>query len=354
MASSWPELGSTDSEKRRELKISGKVLTTRLESDNVIPTELFVKLPALNFLELSEAPQLTSLPNNLGRLSALTNLILQGNRLEKLPDSLGDLKKLKFLDVSRNSLSEIPASIGGCVELQTLSVAHNQLQNFPESLANCVHLAHVDASYNQFESFPTSIVSQKLQHLADIILKSNRIGDIPSNISDLAALKSLDLSENKILIVPGELGDCPKLKDLHLRGNELTDRRLRKLTEDGSQKAILDYVRKNCAKTSVEKKQAKSKMKPAGKAAKKASLSEDDHDGEAEKAEGGLEHPKHKIVVTPARPEVKIIWHKDVAEIRPHVLFCILKNVTFSDGKTLKEFLALQVRQYRILSAELV
>lgn len=287
-------------------------------------------------MELSDSI-LSEIPSEIGNFKVLTNLVLRSNRLKSLPAAIGQLTKLKYLNVSYNEIAEIPLEFYSCVDLQTFNASHNKISEFPSDFSNLIHLAHLDVSFNEFVSFPESICVESCQHLAEINFKSNKIPNIPIEIRRLSALKILDLTDNCVEIVPGELGECQKLKDLFLENNKLKDKRLAKLISQCQQKAILDYVRKNCPKMAVSKlgSTKDGQKQKASKPAKNESKSNVD---------GEKESSKDKIIILPCSEELKITMVSDaLSDVRPFLLCCILKNLHFADSKTLKKFIALQV-----------
>jgi Leucine-rich repeat (LRR) protein len=50
--------------------------------------------------------ELTSLPENIGKLEKLTEVDLNSNELEALPDSISNLKNLKSVNLGKNSFSQ--------------------------------------------------------------------------------------------------------------------------------------------------------------------------------------------------------------------------------------------------------
>lgn len=91
-----------------------------------------------------------TVPESLGRLTALTTLDLMGNRLSgPIPAELGSLAHLEFLDLGRNRLTgAIPAELADLTRLRVLCLNHNQLTGrVPQGLGalpglEVLHLAH--------------------------------------------------------------------------------------------------------------------------------------------------------------------------------------------------------------------
>ncbi|XP_017690791.1 PREDICTED: E3 ubiquitin-protein ligase LRSAM1 isoform X3 [Lepidothrix coronata] len=80
--------------------------------------------------------QLTSLPADIGQLTALQVLNLERNLLKSLPQSIGDLAQLQLLNVKGNKLKELPSTVSGLRSLRSLDVSGNVLQELPRVLAH--------------------------------------------------------------------------------------------------------------------------------------------------------------------------------------------------------------------------
>ena len=123
-----------------------------------IPPELGSIGPQLTHLVLS-APQplpngvgLTgSIPAQLGNLSGLTSLYLDGNRLTgSIPPRLGRLLKLSWLSLTRNRLTgAIPTQLGELTNLTNLRLEDNQLSGpIPSQLNRLTNLRKVYLTRN--------------------------------------------------------------------------------------------------------------------------------------------------------------------------------------------------------------
>ncbi|KAH7667743.1 Non-specific serine/threonine protein kinase protein [Dioscorea alata] len=138
------------------------------------------------------------LPDWLGDLRNLTNLVLSGNQFSgSIPESLGRLSRLKFLDLSNNDLSgTIPVSIGRLSRLQFLDLSNNDLNGI----------------------IPVSI--GRLSSLQTLILEHNQLnGVIPESLGQLSKLETLDLFGNNFnfsIITEAHFANLTSLKDLTL------------------------------------------------------------------------------------------------------------------------------------------
>lgn len=77
-----------------------------------------------------------TLPDEIGEITNLETLLLQGNGLTHLPASIGKLTKLRKLVVYSNELTSIPSTIGNLVELRELDLHRNQIKELPSSVGN--------------------------------------------------------------------------------------------------------------------------------------------------------------------------------------------------------------------------
>lgn len=68
---------------------------------------------------------------------------------QALPRSLGKLSKLTNLNVDRNRLEVLPPEIGGCVALSVLSLRDNRLAVLPPELAHTAELHVLDVAGNR-------------------------------------------------------------------------------------------------------------------------------------------------------------------------------------------------------------
>ena len=97
-------------------------------------------------MELSKS-KLSRVPDSLGDLVHLTNLVLKNNKLTALPDTVNSLTKLKLLDVSDNQISSLP-SLSNLNMLTTLNMAINSLEGelVIPGMESCEKLTIVDVS----------------------------------------------------------------------------------------------------------------------------------------------------------------------------------------------------------------
>ena len=77
---------------------------------------------------------LTSLPEEIGQLTAVAQLSLRGNQLTSLPATIGQLTNLRQLSLADNQLTSLPATIGQLTQLTHLNLRNNQLTQLPAEI----------------------------------------------------------------------------------------------------------------------------------------------------------------------------------------------------------------------------
>ena len=87
---------------------------TRLKSDLIIPDvlpEWLSRLSNMEYIDLSDATNLTNLPESIGLLTNLKVLVLNRTNIIRLPESIGDCKSLEVLDLSQiPNITTLPRS----------------------------------------------------------------------------------------------------------------------------------------------------------------------------------------------------------------------------------------------------
>lgn len=193
MSGTWFEITQVVKENRHELVLSGPDISEKISQHGLDPA-LF-KLDGINYLNINHTC-LEDVPDKIGDLQNLTNLVLHSNAIKRLPKTIENLNKLKVLDCSRNKLEESPDGLENLPQLMTLNLGLNLLSHVPSQVSN-TKLCTIDLSHNKFEIFP-DVCYPELIHLAEIRVNDNLIKEIPANISLLPSLKLLDLGNNQI------------------------------------------------------------------------------------------------------------------------------------------------------------
>lgn len=137
---------------KKRIKLSGKELSN-------LPPNLF-NLTELEVLDLSPEREaclfyhLERIPVEISKLTNLTVLALDTNRLESLPDELCQLYSLERLALSNNQLTDLPASLPQMSSLRSLYCSNNKFQHLPGSVCQLKQLVFLDFSDNFLTSIP--------------------------------------------------------------------------------------------------------------------------------------------------------------------------------------------------------
>lgn len=334
----WAEVRKVKDENRHELVLTGEEVSSRI-AETGLDENIFL-LSNLNFLEISKT-SLDVLSDHVGKLENLQHLVLRGNKLRLLPDSIGQLKKLKLLDVSSNELSSVPEGVGSLKELQTLNASCNKLESFVD-VSHMVQLHELVISHNQLSALPPGITCPELALLASVNADNNQLTELPSELSDLPALKLLDVSQNRLESLPAELSECGKLKELKVSGNPLKDRRLLKMVDQCVTKSVLEYLR------NILEKERKA---TGGKEAKGDDKKDKKKKGAKGKDTAVDDVPQNQIKVLHFDAEggsglvVKVT--ANVQPVRPYIVCCIVRNLDFNKSKSMmRRFLLLQASRF--------
>ncbi|WP_130903001.1 leucine-rich repeat-containing protein kinase family protein [Pseudomonas sp. Sample_23] len=141
---------------------------------------------------------LTEFPNEIFQLAeTLEVLNLSGNALSSLPDDLHRLTRLRVLFCSDNQFSELPACLGQCTALTMVGFKANRIVNVPAA------------------ALPPQ--------LRWLILTDNRIESLPSELGERPALQKLMLAGNRLQTLPDSLRHCHRLELLRIAANQLSE-----------------------------------------------------------------------------------------------------------------------------------
>ena len=160
----------------------------------------------LEALELACLEQLEDLPEEIGKLRKLQELIIDnGNGCSMnvvLPRSIGELSSLRVLRLY-GALD--PREVGA-----EGPVSPTRRKALPDTLANLQSLEELDLGRNGLESLPRQVGS--LRRLKKLGLDYNDIHEIPAFVGELTNLEELSLRSNGGVKLPQSLAGVKGLK----------------------------------------------------------------------------------------------------------------------------------------------
>lgn len=136
--------------------------------------------------------------NTFGNMKSIEELVINSNAIKLLPESFVKLTLLTKLCLNRNRLEELPNTIGNLKALRCLQLSNNELKLLPTSLCDC-------------------------KELVELLLDDNHLLRLPENIGFLPKLEKLDISHNRLKTVPFSLGYCSTLNRFVAHENPLED-----------------------------------------------------------------------------------------------------------------------------------
>ncbi len=89
-----------------------------------------------------------TIPDTIGKLTNLRELILAFNGIKKIPSSIGNLTNLKWLNLMWNGLEELPDSIKYLKNLEYLGLVGNKLITLPEGIDKLTNLKKLSLQVN--------------------------------------------------------------------------------------------------------------------------------------------------------------------------------------------------------------
>jgi Leucine-rich repeat (LRR) protein len=173
------------------------------------------KLVNLEALELSCLEKLEDIPEEIGRLQNLQELIIDnGNGCQMnvaLPRSIGQLTNLRVL------------RLYGALDAREIgsepSARRVQSKSLPDTLVNLQKLEELDLGRNGIRTVPAQVAS--LHGLKKLSLDYNAIHNLPAFVGNLTNLQELSLNSNGGVVLPQSLARVKGLK-VFMGNNKLT------------------------------------------------------------------------------------------------------------------------------------
>jgi hypothetical protein len=189
-----------------------------LSSPSTSRATLLSRLRPSGRLELDNLG-LAEVPDAIGNVPEVTELILSGNRLRTVPATLGRLFQLHDLELNGNHIERLPAELTRLTELRRLSLSRNALTALPAGLLDLAELTSLNLGDNDLGELPADF--GVLGHLGTLWLHDNPLTDLPASMTQLTRLTFLHLGNVPWEEPPACLFDMPSLEELWLAGPSL-------------------------------------------------------------------------------------------------------------------------------------
>ena len=140
--------------------------------------------------------------------------------LTEFPREIFDLSDtLEILDLSGNALSSLPDDLPRLTNLRTIFCSNNQFIELPEVLGQCTQLSMAGFKANRIRKVSGASLPPKLRWL---ILTDNEVEALPPEIGNCTQLQKLMLAGNLLRTLPVELAACSRLELIRLAANQLS------------------------------------------------------------------------------------------------------------------------------------
>ncbi|GJP38318.1 hypothetical protein CLOM_g22771 [Closterium sp. NIES-68] len=191
------------------------------------PPESIGALQQLRELRVSAGPRFQGLPSNriIGALTSLTRLSLSlvNSDLRHLPAAIGHLPLLETLEIRMRALRCIPGSFEWLTRLRRFVLEAAHLESLPEIvIAGMTQLHTLSLRCKLLDGIPGILALlpclPSVSPLFSLsILSGDSLTSLPTSISDLVNLESLELRNlANVRSLPDSLGDLPRLTALEL------------------------------------------------------------------------------------------------------------------------------------------
>ncbi|MCX6182833.1 MAG: leucine-rich repeat domain-containing protein [Bacteroidetes bacterium] len=179
------------------------------------------KLPNLKSLNMDYC-NLFFLPSVIGEFKALKDLSLEGNGIEYLPVTFKNLP-LEYLNISSNRIDSLNSGFFSFLKLETLDFSKNEGVNRDYNMDILATLPSLQSLILR-ESTEIAKGIGKVKNLQNLDLSKGSFRVLPSEISQLSLLRTLDLRNCSVdLSVAIELlAPLKKLSKLHIGDAKMT------------------------------------------------------------------------------------------------------------------------------------
>lgn len=162
---------------------------------------------------------LTEFPREIFELAdTLEVLNLSGNALSSLPDDLHRLTRMRILFCSDNRFTEVPECVGQCTALTMIGFKANRISHVPGAALPPL-LRWLILTDNCIETLPNELGERP--YLQKLLLAGNRLQALPASMSQCHRLELIRIAANQMRELPQWLLTLPSLTWLAYAGNPL-------------------------------------------------------------------------------------------------------------------------------------
>jgi Leucine-rich repeat (LRR) protein len=190
-----------------------------LVNNKLLISKEIPNLPSLNYFFSANDPIGSRLPNQFYNFLNLTDIEIQGSKIEIISDNLNQLINLKSLKLHYNKIKKLPKSMANLSNLKKLYLNHNKIRELPREIGS-LKLSYLSLNNNLFQELPNSLTN--LINLDTLNLEENYITQLPKKIGNLQKLKYFNLELNNVKKLPKSIGKLKKLEYLNISRNKIT------------------------------------------------------------------------------------------------------------------------------------
>jgi len=161
---------------------------------------------------------LTAFPKEILENEEVTNINLEGNKINEIPDWIKELRNLKVLYLSHNQITDF-TNLCDLENLEVLHLNNNQISIVPENIGKLNKLKRLYLNFNNIKSIGSEL--QGLSMLKQLLLAHNQITSIHTKMDKLIKLEVLNLFDNFLNNLPKFSTKHQKLSYLQVSKNNL-------------------------------------------------------------------------------------------------------------------------------------
>ncbi|KAJ4972234.1 hypothetical protein NE237_005333 [Protea cynaroides] len=175
-------------------------------------------LKRLVMLNMASCTSLKNLPTSIYELRSLKTLDITYTKISRLPEELGHLEALTELLINGTLTDWLPTSLGQLKNLKNLSAQYCKIQEggIPDNLGRLSSLKYLNLNGNQFHSLPRTVSTLSLLQTLSLMC-CDKLKSLPQ-LSNLANLKALHIFSCKNLAELPTMNALTRLESLDLKG----------------------------------------------------------------------------------------------------------------------------------------